>query len=71
VLREALSPLGEDAIAGGEGAIYFFVRLPPGCDDDVAVNEWLVREAGVCTVPGSSCGAPGAPRCWAVMLLEV
>jgi katanin p60 ATPase-containing subunit A1 len=29
-LLDALSPLGPDAVVGGEGAIYLFARLPPG-----------------------------------------
>jgi aromatic aminotransferase len=34
----------------------------PGSEDDEAVVAWLVREAGVCIIPGSSCGAPGYVR---------
>lgn len=30
--------------------------------NDEAVVEWLVREHGVCLIPGSSCGAPGYVR---------
>lgn len=37
-------------------------RLPKGCEDDVAVVEWLVRHFGVCVVPGSSCSGPGCIR---------
>jgi hypothetical protein len=46
-------------VVGGQ-AIYFWARLPPAQQDDNAVVEWLVRNHGVCVVPGSSCGAPGA-----------
>lgn len=62
---DALSPLGTlgDGVAGGEGGIYFWARLPPGCEDDAAVVQWLTLTAGVCVVPGSSCGAPGFVRC--------
>ena len=41
------------------GALYFFVKLPPGFEDDVGANQWLVKHAGVCLVPGSPCYAPG------------
>jgi aspartate/methionine/tyrosine aminotransferase len=63
-VADALSPLGElgDGVAGGEGAIYYWGRLPPGCEDDEAVVEWLIREHGVCVIPGSSCGGPGYIR---------
>lgn len=58
---DALSPLGSmgDGVAGGEGAIYLWGKLPEGCSDDDAIVEWLVREHGVCLIPGSSCGCPG------------
>ncbi|CAL8463420.1 g2954 [Coccomyxa elongata] len=64
MLINALSPLGDlgNGIAGGEGAIYLWARLPKGCEDDEAVVEWLVREHAVCLIPGSSCGAPGYIR---------
>lgn len=65
-LLDALSPLGSPgglgSVAGGEGAIYFFAKLPSGRTDDEAVVEWLVNEHGVCLIPGSSCGAPGYVR---------
>jgi len=66
LLLDALSPLGslgDGSIAGGEGGLYFWARLPPGCEDDGKTVEWLVRHAGVCLVPGSSCAAPGYVRC--------
>jgi aspartate/methionine/tyrosine aminotransferase len=60
-VRAALAgALGPGAVAGGEGGIYFFVRLPEGVarrDEDVV--RWLVARAGVCVLPGSSCQAPG------------
>lgn len=60
LLRSALAPL-EPHVVGGEGAIYLWARLPPqpGCQDDRAVVEWLVAQAGVCVIPGSACGMPG------------
>lgn len=33
-----------------------------GCEDDEAAVAWLVKQAGVCIIPGSSCGAPGYVR---------
>ena len=33
-----------------------------GCQDDKAVVEYLVKQHGVCLIPGSSCGAPGYVR---------
>ncbi|KAG1677998.1 hypothetical protein FOA52_000793 [Chlamydomonas sp. UWO 241] len=63
---DALSPLASKAgggmVAGGEGAIYFWARLPAGWEDDTRVFEWLVRRHKVCVIPGSSCGAPGHIR---------
>ena len=56
-IRAALDALGAPVV-GGQG-IYFWVRLPPGQQDDQAVVEWLVQEHAICVVPGSSCGAPG------------
>ncbi|KAJ9522315.1 hypothetical protein QJQ45_008209 [Haematococcus lacustris] len=43
------------------GSIYLWARLPEGCDDEKAV-VWLVRNHGVCVIPGSTCGAPGFVR---------
>ncbi|CAG9461340.1 unnamed protein product [Pedinophyceae sp. YPF-701] len=65
VVLDALSPLGSvgDGIAGGEGAIYVWGRLPDTCTEhDEDVVAWLVREHGVCTIAGSSCGCPGFIR---------
>ncbi|KAL4428806.1 hypothetical protein ABPG77_005244 [Micractinium sp. CCAP 211/92] len=59
---DALSPLGPGSVLGGEGAIYFFARLPEGCEDDEAVVRWLVRKHKVCLIPGTSCGRPGHVR---------
>lgn len=62
---DALSPLGApgDGVYGGEGAIYLWARLPPGCEAlDLAVARWLVDVHGVCVIPGSACGSPGHVR---------
>ncbi|KAL3139126.1 putative uncategorized biosynthetic cluster, variant 2 [Trebouxia sp. C0010 RCD-2024] len=64
-ILDALSPLacGKDSgAAGGEGAIYFWAKLPSGCEEDEAVVSWLVKEHKVCVVPGSACGCPGYVR---------
>lgn len=57
---DALSPLGKSGhgIVGGS-ALYFWAKLPKGCEDDEAVVEWLIKKHGVCVIPGSSCGALG------------
>lgn len=63
----ALAPLTEAAssssspLTASRGAIYLWTPLPPGLDDR-AVVEWLVKEHGVCLIPGSACGAPGHVR---------
>ncbi|KAL5975197.1 Katanin p60 ATPase-containing subunit A1 [Asimina triloba] len=62
LLREALSPLGEDAVKGGEGAIYLWAKLPDKYPDDFAVVRWLVRRHGVVVIPGSASGGPGNIR---------
>ena len=54
-LISALSPLGklgEGNVVGGQ-SIYVWAKLPPGCEDDKEVVQWLVLNAGVCVVPGS------------------
>ncbi|XP_075490859.1 aromatic aminotransferase ISS1-like [Primulina tabacum] len=62
LLLDALSPLGEDAIKGGEGAIYLWAKLPDVYTDDFEVVRWLARKHGVVLIPGSSCGSPGYLR---------
>ena len=42
--------------------IWPILAAPAGCEDDEAVVEWLVREHGVCVIPGSACGAAGYIR---------
>ncbi|KAF5832654.1 putative aspartate aminotransferase [Dunaliella salina] len=60
LLLDALSPLGTlcNGIYGGE-ALYFFAKLPHGCEDDLEAMKWLVKHAGVCIVPGSACHQKG------------
>ncbi|KAI9160496.1 hypothetical protein LWI28_008679 [Acer negundo] len=63
IVLDALSPLGEDAVRGGEGAIYLWARLPTKYhDDDYAVVRWLALKHGVVVVPGSASGCPGHLR---------
>jgi katanin p60 ATPase-containing subunit A1 len=64
VILEALVPIGSlgNGIAGGEGAIYLWARLPKGCEDDTRVVEWLVKKHKVCLIPGTACGCPGHVR---------
>lgn len=62
LVLDALAPLGEDAVKGGEGAIYLWARLPKGVSDDVAVTKWLVHRHHVCVIPGSASGGPGHIR---------
>lgn len=64
-ILQALEPLGGigNGVAGGEGAIYLWARLPAKyVDDDNAVVEWLVKKHKVCVIPGSACGQPGCIR---------
>jgi katanin p60 ATPase-containing subunit A1 len=103
LVADALSPLGSHGRdwVGGDGAIYFFAKLPDRfgvapagtaaegiateaaaatsplssesaaaaaavedtkgrTDEDVVA--WLIREHGVCVIPGSACGMPGWVR---------
>lgn len=62
IVLEALSPLGEDAVRGGEGAIYLWAKLPDKCIDDFEVVHWLAKKHGVVIIPGSSSGCPGHVR---------
>ena len=62
-VRRALAPLGTmgHGIHGGEGAFYFWAKLPARMEGhDDAVIKWLVHRHGVCVIPGASCGAPGS-----------
>ncbi|CAI0422574.1 unnamed protein product [Linum tenue] len=62
ILMEALSPLGKDAVKGGEGAIYLWAKLPEKYIDDGKVVHWLAHRHGVVVIPGGACGCPGHVR---------
>ncbi|XP_059643168.1 aromatic aminotransferase ISS1-like [Cornus florida] len=62
LVLEALSPLGEDAVKGGEGAIYLWAKLPDNYLDDFEVVRWLAKRHGVVVIPGSASGCPGYVR---------
>ncbi|KAJ4765891.1 Aspartate aminotransferase [Rhynchospora pubera] len=62
ILIKALSPLGEGAVKGGEGAIYLWAKLPDKYSDDFEVVKWLVHKHGIVVIPGSSSGGPGYLR---------
>ncbi|KAF2323294.1 hypothetical protein GH714_034501 [Hevea brasiliensis] len=62
ILLKALSPLGEDAVKGGEGAIYLWAKLPEKYLDDFKVVRWLATRHGVVVIPGGACGCPGHIR---------
>lgn len=62
VILEALSPLGEGAVKGGEGAIYLWAKLPEQYVDDDKVVRWLATRHGVVVIPGGACGCPGHLR---------
>ncbi|XP_050232551.1 aromatic aminotransferase ISS1 [Mercurialis annua] len=62
ILLEALSPLGEDSVKGGEGAIYLWAKLPDKFVDDFKVVRWLATKHGVVVIPGGACGCPGHVR---------
>ncbi|GAV74841.1 Aminotran_1_2 domain-containing protein [Cephalotus follicularis] len=61
-ILNALLPLGEDAVIGGEGAIYIWAILPDRYSNDWEVVCWLVRRHGVVVLPGSACGGSGCIR---------
>ncbi|KAL6134442.1 hypothetical protein ACLB2K_066673 [Fragaria x ananassa] len=63
IVLEALSPLGEESVKGGEGAIYLWAKLPDKyvhCDSEFV--HWLAHRHGVVVIPGSACGCPGNVR---------
>ncbi|RWW53728.1 hypothetical protein BHE74_00039754 [Ensete ventricosum] len=62
LLVKALAPLGEDAVRGGEAAIYLWAKLPDKFPDDYEVVRWLVRKHRVIVIPGSASGSPGYIR---------
>ncbi|XP_031387001.1 aromatic aminotransferase ISS1 isoform X2 [Punica granatum] len=62
IVLEALSPLGENSVKGGEGAIYLWAKLPDKYVNDFEVVRWLANKHGVAVIPGSACGCPGNLR---------
>lgn len=62
LLVDALSPLGEGAVKGGEGAIYLWAKLPEKHVNDFEVVRWLANKHGVVLIPGTACGCPGHVR---------
>ncbi|ONM29543.1 Pyridoxal phosphate (PLP)-dependent transferase superfamily protein [Zea mays] len=62
LLVDALSPLGDDNVRGGQGAIYLWAKLPDTCSDDFEVVRWLANRHGVAVIPGSASGGPGHIR---------
>lgn len=62
LLLDALSPLGEEAVKGGEGAIYLWAKLPDHYMDDFKVVRWLAKRHGIVVIPGSASGGPGYIR---------
>jgi aromatic aminotransferase len=62
LLIDAMSPLGEAAVKGGEGAIYLWAKLPDNCSDDFEVVRWLANKHGIAVIPGSASGGPGYIR---------
>lgn len=62
ILLDALSPLGADAVKGGEGAIYLWAKLPKQYENDTKVVHWLAHRHGVVLIPGASSGCPGFLR---------
>lgn len=62
IILQALSPLGEGAVKGGEGAIYLWAKLPDKFVDDHQVVRWLANRHGIVVIPGTACGSPGNVR---------
>ncbi|XP_050384729.1 aromatic aminotransferase ISS1 [Argentina anserina] len=62
IVLEALSPLGQEYVKGGEGAIYLWAKLPDKYVNDFEVVHWLAHRHGVVVIPGSACGCPGNVR---------
>ncbi len=63
LVRECLiSTLGEQNVYGGDGAIYFFAKLPDAYKDDVKVVRYIAEKYGVVIIPGTACGYPGYVR---------
>ena len=68
LIRSVLEEVcGEQNVWGGQGAIYFFVRLPEHkltgqLLDDIDVVTQLALKYKVVIIPGSACGCPGYVR---------
>ncbi len=68
MVLEALNGLKGVQCLPAQGAFYLFPDVSEaiagldGIDDDVALAEYLLQEAGVAMVPGSAFGAPGYIR---------
>ncbi|KAJ7003162.1 aromatic aminotransferase ISS1 [Populus alba x Populus x berolinensis] len=63
IILEALSPLREGAVKGGEGAIYLWAKLPEQYVDDDKVVRWLATRHGVVVIPGGACGCLTENNC--------
>lgn len=64
---EALNRIPGIACLPAEGAFYLFPKVSGmierlGLEDDVALAEYLIEQAGVALVPGTAFGAPGHVR---------
>lgn len=71
IILKALSPLGEGAVKGGEGAIYLWAKLPEKyVNNDFDVVRWLALRHEVVVIPGSACGDPGNLRISFAGLIE-
>ena len=53
-----ISTLGEQNVYGGDGAIYFFAKLPDAYKDDVKVVRYIAESMVI--IPGTACGYPDA-----------
>ncbi|KAK9101837.1 hypothetical protein Sjap_019091 [Stephania japonica] len=62
LLLDALTPLGQDAVKGGEGALYLWAKLPDDHQDDFKVVRWLAKRHRIVVIPGSASGGPGYVR---------
>lgn len=62
LLMEAVSPIGQDAVKGGGGAIYIWAKLPEKHQDDFEVVRWIAKRHRVLLLPGSACGLAGCVR---------
>jgi len=61
LVLDALGALPPGSVVGGF-SIYFWIKLPGACSDDVITVEFLVKHFGVMLVPGNSCGMSGYVR---------